>query len=300
MIYLTSSNTENRHDAAQSPYCVWSDLSLCVFHMATGTLVNERLPSVLGILPSTLERMLRALQVAELLPKGRPGGGRKGGAAHLEPLPLAYVMIGCAGLQPSEAPNAVLKLRALPYYGSFNPPDDVGTPLPTLEDQLVHLIIGAGAARRNNATWFPDAIAALRSWELQMSLDPLFAVIQVETSAGETRHIYSVDPNPRPGLRRQTILSGDVLMAVGELWADTEKHLALTTPSFLAQARANASPESKSAGHPCQEVPTLSGDQPRANKAGSVLTDLPKISVEPEGFKDVALAGLVTAPLTAS
>jgi len=107
--------------------------------------------------------------------------------------------------------------------------------------------------------------------------------------------LYAADPEALvPGVRRLTVISGDVLLAVGELLADTEKQLATSTPSFLDQARANASPESKSAGHPCQEVPALSGDQSRANETGSVLADLPKVSVEPEGFKDASLAGLVT------
>ena len=263
-----------------------------LFRMATGTLVTERLPSVLGILPSTLERMLRALQVAELLPKGRPGGGR-GGAAHLGMLDLAYVMLGCAGLQPSEAPDAVMQLRGLPLFKSFNAPDDVGAPLPTLEDQLAHSIDGAAAARRAGCQWFPDAVAVLQSWELQMSLDPLFAVIQVQTSAGETCQVYSVDPTPRPGLRRQTVLSGHVLMAMGELLADTEQQLASATPSFLDPLRANAAPGSNNAGHPRQGMPAYIGNQP--TPMGPAAPSLRKVSAKREIFKDAPLAGLVTA-----
>jgi len=261
-----------------------------LFRMATGTLVNERLPSVLGILPSTLERMLRALQVAGLLPKGRPGGGRKG-AAHLDSLHLGYVMMGCAGWQPSEAPDAVRQLRALPHYRSFNAPADVGGPLPTFEDQLAHTIWGASAARRADTVWFPDAEATLRSWELQMSLDPLFAVIQVETSAGESRQIYSVDPSPRPGLRRQTIVSGDVLMAMGELLADTEKQLALTATTFLDPVRANVPSGSNSAGHPRQGMPASIGDQPAPT--GPEPHTRRNVSAKTKIFKDAPVAGLV-------
>lgn len=263
-----------------------------LFCMATGTLAMERLPPVLGILPSTLERMLRALQVAELLPKGRPGGG-KGGAAHLKLLDLAYVMLGCAGLQPSEAPAAVMKLRALPHCQSFNPSDEAMQPLPTLEDQLAHSIDGAGAARRNNATWFPDAVAALRSWELHLSLDPLFAVIQVNTSAGETSHLYALGSTPRPGLSRQTIITGDVLMVMGELHVDTKRQLALTTPSFLDPSRANAAPGSNNAGNPRQGAPASMSDQP--TPMGPAASPPRKISAKTKIFKDAPSAGLVTA-----
>ena len=261
--------------------------------MATGTLATERLPPVLGILPSTLERMLRALQVAELLPKGRPGGGRKGGAAHLDKLHLAYVMLGCAGLQPSEAPDAVMRLRGLPLFKSFNAPNDVGAPLPTLEDQLADSIHGAGAARRAGGNWFPDAAATLQSWELQMSLDPLFAVIQVQTSAGETCQVYSVDPTPRSGLRRQTVLSGHVLMAMGELLADTEKQRALATPSFLDLSRANATLGSNNAGNPRQGAPASIGNQP--TPMGPEVSPPRNVSAKTKIFKDAPSAGLVTA-----
>lgn len=263
-----------------------------LFRMATGTLAAERLPAEFGLLPSTVERMLRAEQVAGLLPIGRPGGGRKG-AAHLDALHLAYVMLGCAGSQPSEAPDAVMKLRALPLYSSHNLPKDVGAPLPTLEDQLAHLIYGAGAARRADAKWFPDALAILQSWELEMSLDPLFAVIRAQTSAGESRCVYSVDPTPRPGLHRKTTLSGNVLMAMGELLVDTERQLASDTPSFLDQSRANVNPGNKNAGHPRQEVPASLSAQP--TPMGPESRTPRKISAKTKIFKDAPLAGLVTA-----
>lgn len=258
--------------------------------MATGTLVIERLPSVLGILPSTLERLLRALQVALLLPIGRPGGGKKG-AAHLNELDFAYVLLGFAGSQPSEAPDAVRRLRTLPWRGTQNPPSNVGEALRTLEDQLAYWIEKAGAARRNDAEWDPDARDTLLSWTMQMCLNPLHAIITVQTKAGLTTHLYAADPTPPPGIRRLTILSGQVLISVGELLADTQK-LTKSTPSFLDQVRANASPESNDAGHPRQGVPASIGNQP--TPMGPAASPPRKVSAKTKIFKDAPSAGLVT------
>ncbi len=262
-----------------------------LFRMATGTLVNERLPSVLGILPSTLERLLRALQVAGLLPKGQPGGGRKG-AAHLKDLHLSYVMLGCAGLQPSEAPDAVRSLRSVPWRWTNNASQDVGAALPTLEDMLAYWIDRVAQPYRQGGQWFPGALVVLRSWQIQLCLAPLHAIITVQTTAGETTHVYAADPTLAPGLRRLTILSGDVLLAAGELLADTEKHLALTTPSFLDQVRANASLESNNAGHPRQGVPASMNDQP--TPMGPAASPPRKVSAKTKIFKDAPMAGLVT------
>ena len=267
--------------------------------MATATRTNELLPPILGLLFSTVERLLRALREAGLLPVGKPGGGR--GSAHYDAYHFAYILLGLAGLMTSDAPEAVLALRSLPFRGQQPEPVGAKSALPTLEDQLADWIKNAGAAPRHGAAWTPEAKAVLRSWTMELSLNPLHAIITAQTGEGETVIVYAAEPTDSvPGVRRLTIISGDVLLAVGELLVDTEKQLATSTPSFLDQARANASPESKSAGHPCQRVPTLSGDQPRANGTGSVLTDLPKVSAKPANFKDAALAGLVTAPLTAS
>ena len=278
--------------------CIWRCIAGFV---ATATRTNELLPPILGMLFSTVERLLRALREAGLLPFGKPGGGK--GSAHYDAYHLAYILLGLAGLAPSDAPEAVLALRSLPFFGPPSMPEGVKPPLPTLEDQLADWIKGAGAARRHDATWFLEDKAVLQSWTMQLCLNPLHALITIQPKEGEDeiQILYAADPEASvPGVRRLTVISGDVLLAVGELLADTEKQLATSTPSFLDQARANASLESKSAGHPCQRVPTLSGDQPRANETGSVLRDLPKVSAKSENFKDAALAGLVTAPLTAS
>lgn len=259
--------------------------------MATATRTNELLPPILGLLFSTVERLLRALREAGLLPVGKPGGGK--GSAHYDAYNFAYILLGLAGLMTSDAPEAVLALRSLPLRGQQPKPVKAKSALPTLEDQLAAWIKNAGAARRHGAAWDPEAEAVLRSWTMELCLNPLHAIITAQTGEGETVIVYAAEPTDSvPGVRRLTVISGDVLLAVGELLADTEKQ--------LDQARANASPESKNAGHPCQKVPALLGDQPRANGTGSVVIDLPKVSAKRANFKDIAFAGLVTALLTAS
>src|SRR4051794_30834244 len=112
--------------------------------MATGSQVIERLAPLTGLLPTTLERQLRAQRQAGQLPTGGPGGGRS--AAHFEAQHLAAVLSGLAGPMPSDAPDAAAALGTMPYRGSQNPPADVPPPLSTFEDQLAHWISDNTAA----------------------------------------------------------------------------------------------------------------------------------------------------------
>ena len=79
--------------------------------MATALQVIGRLAALLGLLPSTLERQLRAQRLAGQLPTGRPGGGRV--SAHFEAQHFANVILGLAGAEPSDAPDAAVALRAM-------------------------------------------------------------------------------------------------------------------------------------------------------------------------------------------
>ncbi len=259
--------------------------------MATGTLAIERLPPALGVLRSTMERELRALLVAKFLPAGRPGGGK--GSAHLNALHLAYVLIGFAGLRPSEAPDAVRLIRTLPHSHSENEVQGVAGVLPTFEDQLAYWITTAGNARRNGGAWLPDALAVFLSWEMHLCLDPAFAEIRVNTSVGTTRHVWARSSTVRPGLSRVAVVTGNVLLVAADLLVDTEEQRALTTPSFLDPLRANAAPGSNDAGNPRQGVPASIGNQP--TPMGPAASPLRKVSAKTKIFKDAPLAGLVTA-----
>ncbi len=261
--------------------------------MAAITHTLASLPQSLGGSTSNLERLIRALRVARLLPLGKPGGGK--GAAHYGAIHLAYILVGHAGQLPSDAPEAVRALRSLRWM-RHPLPEGVLEPLPTLEDMLADWIVRAGRARREGGAWLPESEAVLRSWTMQLCLNPIQAIITVRREDGKKHAIvYTNDPMaPHPGVRRLTVISGDVLLAVGELLADTEKQLA-TTPSLLDQAHAKASPESKSAGHPRQGTPTLSKGQTRATGSSGVLADALDVTCGlkgPQGNTLQAWAGL--------
>lgn len=266
---------------------------LYIGFMATGTLVIERLPSVLGILPSTLDRLLRALQVAGLLPIGRPGGGKKG-AAHLNELAFSYVMLGLHGYLPSEGPEMARKLAALP---------NASIP-PITEEQKVTLAEApqpCGTLGESLAVWIRFAADELDkpapydfcSWMLTLRLNPLSAGIEFGVGRKRTGYLFDNDPYLRPPqpLDRLTQLSGDSLLAVARLLSDTDKHLASTTTSFLDPVRANASPESNNAG-PLPQEPASIGDQPAPT--GPDVSTLRNVSAKTKIFKDAPLAGLVT------
>src|SRR4051812_25864082 len=143
----------------------------------------------MGVSVSMLERHLRALREAGITPNARPGGGI--GGYHYTALNLAHVVLGFAAIRHSDAPAAVEKLRGLLLRYSRGTPTDVGSALPTLEDQLADWIIGFGNDLRNGGKWLPDDLAVLRSFNIQLCLDPCHAIV---TATGKDRrqiqHLY--------------------------------------------------------------------------------------------------------------
>ena len=78
--------------------------------------------------------------------------------------------------------------------------------------------------------WLPDAELTWRSFGMTLSLEPLGASISVSTEAGINLMYYGASQtNPGPGVQRRTIITGDALLTVGELLADTEKQLAVSS-----------------------------------------------------------------------
>jgi len=287
-----------------------TDPAMFVF-MSTAAQVIDRLVPPLGLLPSTMDRYLRADRSASFVPSGGRGGGKN--SAHFEDYDLAKVLMSLAGLQPSDGPEAIRQLRGLPYRGSRNHPD-VAPPLPTLEDQITYWINKVALPYTRGEHWLPESLEVLRSWQMQLCLNPRAAIIQVGVGPAPAVHIYAADATEGPAMRRLTLLTGDVLLACGELYADTViqrnavecvqfldatkpakagRDQDTATPSFSDPSRANAAPESNNAGHPRQGVPASKSDQP--TPMGPAASPLRKVSAKTKFFKDAPSAGLVTA-----
>ena len=261
--------------------------------MATGKQVIERLAPLTGLRPATLDRQLRAQRLAGQLPAGLPGGGKL--SAHFETHHLAAVLIGLAGPMPSDAPEAAVALRSMPYRGTQNPPRDVSQPLPMkFEDQLVEWIDGIAAALGRGHPADDPGFAPIRSIKLGLCLNPLQAIITVGPDGpDQTTIIYAANPEMPFAVRRLTILSGDLLMAAGELVADSiEQNAAIAAVQFLGKTQpAKATPGQESAENLRQEASAPFRSQPRANG-----TD--RTSNTPEGIRQEIefQAGLVTPP----
>ncbi len=212
--------------------------------MATAAEVIERLAPLTGLLPSTLDRQTRAQRLADQLPTAGHGGGRYR-SRHYDAHHLTAVLLGLAGAQPSDAPEAFAALRSMPYRGTQNPQPDVSPPLPTFEDQLADWIRNGAAAYRTGKAAADACYALFRTMELALCLNPRQAIINIGPGGpGQTTIIYAANPDMPFALRRLTILSGDLLMAAGELVADTiEQHDAIACVQFLASTQPAKAPK---------------------------------------------------------
>ncbi len=235
--------------------------------MATALQVIGRLAALLGLLPSTLERQLRAQRLAGQLPTGRPGGGRV--SAHFEAQHFANVILGLAGAEPSDAPDAAVALRAMSLQDDWNPPPGATVLLPTLEDQLAEwLDVIAEAYRRGGQAW--DMVAAtLAQWEMSLCLRPRQAVIAIGLVGDPTQRVISYgagdDEARAAALRRVTVLHGELMLAAGELLADSTEQIKAIAAIQPQPAKAGAEQEKENAGCLRQEAPAPLHDQPRAN-----------------------------------
>lgn len=266
--------------------------SVIFVFMSTAAQVIDRLAPLLGQLPSTVDRYLRADRSARFVPSGGRGGGKN--SAHFEDHDIAKVLMSFAGLQPSDGPDAIRQLRGLPYRGSQNHPD-VAPPLPTLEDQIADWIRKVARPYTLGEHWLPDSLEILRSWQIQLCLNPRSAIIQFGVGDAPAVHIYAADATEGPAMRRLTLLTGDVLLACAELYADTViQRNAVACVQFLdATKPAKVSQERENAGNPRQGVPASIGNQP--TPMGPAASPLRKVSAKTKIFKDAPSAGLVTA-----
>ena len=190
--------------------------------MAGAHQVRSMMAEVSGSNPSTIDRMLRTLLTAGLVPKGTPGRGQANGqfeAAH-----LVNVLFGFAGHQPSDAAEAAEILGGLQHrwmYLAGNPEgQQVEEPCPTLHENLTKLVDGIGrwmleqrtAASAAPQPHYPTGI--LLNLHLPRAADVMWV---------GRRDVYV----PRGGyssqgdVGRQTSLGPHMIHAAGRLWADT-------------------------------------------------------------------------------
>jgi hypothetical protein len=166
-----------------------------------------------------------------------------------------------------------MELRSMAYRGSTNHPPGTEQPLPTLEDQLADwLSIIADAHRRGEMA----SVAAFQHIEISLSLRPRRAWISVTQPDGTTNVIIYAAEQTVFALTRVTVLSGEVLLALGELLADTIQQTdAIACMQFLASttpAKAGQEQEQKNAGNLRQEAPASSRDQPRTHGTNQAST----------------------------
>lgn len=234
--------------------------------MSTGPQFTEALAPVCGIHPATLDRYMRALRDAGLIPASGKGGGRV--ASHLDHHHAASILLALAAVSPAGAAAAVHAVGQL--CRERRQPGDV------------NLWTGLAAEIANRAATIsrdgvPRAPAKTNNWELTICLDPVMAWMSWTNDGAEQQEHYR-DPQselPRPahpqdvhrGVRRLTIITMPVLDVAAELCADTlrvQGHTPLNrlfpkkrphrrAPAPIPEAPASAGPETETAA-------TLPGD----------------------------------------
>jgi hypothetical protein len=140
--------------------------------------------------------------------------------------------------------------------------------LPTLEDQLANWIGDIAEALGRGYPASDPGFDPIRSMKLALCLNPRQAIVTVGPDGpGQTTIVYAADPGPTLAMRRLTILSGELLMAAGELLADSNEQIAaIECMQFLASSQpAKAGAGQKYAGSARTE-PASFRDQPRANE----------------------------------
>jgi hypothetical protein len=249
--------------------------------MALSGSIIERFAEVSGVMPSSIDRMLRPLRDAEMVARGEPGRTPKQGSdriprkGHYEPPHLTNVIFGFAGAQPSDAAEAVKVLRPLVFEASAPPTGashfgtgDLGSLLDKIVDRW--------------GTWHADDEDGLRvapGLEMVLSLNPPSARLTFEDADGSihTERFGPASPRSVPGVQRLTLVSNAMFRLAAELWDDALRCRAATPfGTILTQVRsdsrkvvehqnpspsdapASAAPEDENAATlPCQRSPPL-------------------------------------------
>jgi hypothetical protein len=176
--------------------------------MAMTGLVIPEIANVSGLLPSTVDRMLRVLRAAGMVAMGKPGRGREHG--HYSPSDLANVILGMAGPQPSDAAEAVMRLRDL----KNNEGNLLGD---TLEQQIAEVAANLESEQIN-------VIEALLPSDLSMCFDAPHASMDWDADSTNRCHMpfFRQRPTEHVGyVTRSTTVNRQVIFVAGRLWLDT-------------------------------------------------------------------------------
>ena len=221
--------------------------------MATSGQVIERFAEMSGFRPATVDRMLRPLRDAGMVPMGDAGRGQRRG--HYEPSHLANVILAFAGPQPSDAARAAQLLRPLRYIHS-NPPS------PSLRPYRWEHDLGSifDSVIREQA-FDKDGELAKLNWptttEITLCLNPLGACFAFSADEGDSVNSWMdwYGPAPTPNaapppvvrVRRLTTIWFDMLCVAGELWRDTWEHQRKQTLNSVPVVPARAIPDDETA-----------------------------------------------------
>lgn len=240
--------------------------------MAMSGVVIPEMARVSGLLPNTVDLIIRDGRARGIAPMGKQGRGQTHG--QFDNSHLSYLILACTAPAPSKSADAAIALSQL------YPDDGKGGSLGSF---LAHeIMVRAQHILRGDLDYLKDAAAG---WDLTTCLDPLSAWMSWKAPDGsEVRRHFSPKPQfpmlagllpkqePNLGIRRQAIIPLAVLNVAAELCADTiarQKNLPVpTAPATETEnaALAGAAPtqDRNSTPSTCKREHTGGSENPQA------------------------------------
>ena len=206
--------------------------------MATRSVVREKLAASMGLKPMTVERTLRVLGVAGLIPSEGPGK-RLG---HFGAEALKNIVLGAMAPTPSEAAKVAVALDELVFepnrLAQMGEADVNGTPcgipLGRYVQNLIQLLSDEDVAQ----SMMSDGADSLylQPLEIVAEFDPTQAYVTRWSEGNEGRIIeFFIKPGSsfsekKPGLQHGSRLRLSVLVEAGDLLRDTFTYQVSPTP----------------------------------------------------------------------
>lgn len=260
--------------------------------MATSGTIIERFASGAGYLPSTVERMLRPLRAAGLVPMGEKGRGQRVG--HYDAVHLSNLILACGGVQPVDSAEAASALSSVPFAGSGvvkpnsehvkeQPSNALYMPKKNVQQALEHMITGAAHVHHVHAVYPSNMDAAFDFEEqlipntIELTLVPLMVHMHwyKYDNNSRTDYISRTDYYRHNGLsssaldlrilrsnnvRRTIYIHAGLIRLAGELLYDNPSWEPTLPLPFLASAVPNAGQKVENTG-PVPTSPVPDSDQ---------------------------------------